>query len=264
MRKNILNKGALFLILLIAFGCKTQKHAIPAKTTPKAAGITPEFSKTEVLATLTGKQINYNSASIKAKAGLTINNNSHDVNMNIRMQKDNAIWVSVTVIAGLEVARALITPDSIKILNRLESTYISKPFSYIYQFASREVNFNTLQDIFIGNALAGTLSQSSTVDISTGQTQVKGTLEKLAYILTFNQSNNLIQSNLTDPAASQVLSINYSEHRNIGNQEIPHVISIKSNAGNKSIGIDLRYTSVGLNESLDFPFSVPKRFTLKD
>lgn len=264
MRKSILNKGSLILILFIAIGCKTQKTAIPAKKTVEAAAPAPQFSKTEVLAALTGKQVSYNTASIKAKAGLSINNNSHDVNMNIRMQKGKAIWASVTVIAGLEVARALITPDSIKILNRLESTYISKPFSYIYQFTSREVNFNTLQDIFMGNAFAGTLSPSATVNVNSAKTEVNGNLSALAYLLTFNQSNNLIKSNLNDPATSQTLTVNYSEHRNIGNQEIPHIISIKSNAGNKNIGIDLRYTSLGLNESLDFPFSVPKRFTLKD
>lgn len=264
MRRDILSKWALMLVLATAFGCKTRKPVVTTKPIPENSKIAPAFSKTEVLTALKSKKINYNTASIKAKASLSINKNNNDATMNIRMQRGKAIWVSVTVIAGLEVARALITPDSIQILNRLESTYINKPFSYIYQFASKEVNFNTLQDIFIGNALEGTLSPSAIVEINAGQTDVKGSLEQLAYMLSFNQNNQLIQSNLNDKAASQTLSVSYSEHRTIGSQEIPHVISIKSNARNNNISIDMRYTSLGLNESLDFPFSVPKRFTLKD
>lgn len=263
MRKSTLNKWVLILIVLMTFSCKTQKQTIPV-TIPKTAEKIPEFSKTDALKALKAKQTTYNTASIKAKTSLTINNDNQDVTLNIRMQKDKAIWVSVTVIAGLEVARALITPDSIKVLNRLESNYISKPFGYIYQFVSREVNFSTLQDIFIGNAVAGSLSPTSVLELSTSQTRVHGNLAQLAFMLTFNKSNNLIQSKLSDQSASQTLSVNYSEYRTIGTQEIPHIIMIKSDAGDKNVGIDMRYTSVGLNESLNFPFSVPKRFTLKD
>ena len=264
MKKNILNKGILILVIFLAFGCKTRKQAVPLTKGPQTTETNATFSKSDVLKEISDKQIDFNTLLIKAKADLTINKNSNDVSMNIRMQKDKTIWISVTAIAGIEVARALITPDSIKIINRIESTYIRKPFSYVYQFASKQVNFKTLQDLFIGNAIEGSLTLSSTLNLNGGQTHLKGDLSGLAYLLIFNENYALLQSNLNDKAASQTLAVNYSEPRIVSGQEFPHAISIKSNASNKSISIDLHYNHVGLNEPVEFPFSVPKRFTVKD
>lgn len=264
MKKNILNKGILVLLLLTAFGCRTRKLTpvvvAPTPATEKAA----TFNKSNVLKQISGKQGSFNTIHLKAKADLSINKNSNAVTMNIRMQKEKVIWISVSAPIIGEVARTLITPDSIKIINKFESSYTKKPFSYIYQFTSKQVDFKTLQDIFVGNAMTGALSPSSQIDVNGGQTHLKGLLSDLAFLFIFNSNYNLIQSNLSDEKASQTLTINYGDYKNIGGQDIPNATSIKSTAANKNISIDLQYTYVGLNESLDFPFSVPKRFTVKD
>ena len=265
MKRNILNKAVLLLALFLAFGCKTRKQAAPVITKgPQSIGTSSALSKSDVLRQISDKQINFNTLLIKAKADLTINNNSNDVSMNIRMQNEKAIWISLTAIAGIEVARALITPDSIKILNRIESSYTRKPFSYVYQFANKQVNFKTLLDLFVGNAISGSLNQSSILDINGGQAHLTGDMSGLAYLLIFNENYNLIQSNLNDKAASQTLTVNYSDPKSISGREFPHTVSIKSNASSKMINIDLKYNHVGLNEPVEFPFSVPKRFTVKD
>ena len=244
------------------FGCKVRKSSAPLVTDTKTE--VKAGSEAEILSRISKKQVDYNTAIIKAKADLRIDNNDNEVGMNIRMEKGKAIWVSVTAIAGLEVARALITPDSIKILNKLESTYIKKSFNYVHRFVNTKVDFAALQSLFIGNAMDGTLATTSTTDVNGGQTKIKGDLSGLAYLLIFNANNNLIQSNLNDRAASQTLSVNYAEHRKVSNEEIPHVISIKSNVASKNVAIDLNYSSVSLNEPVEFPFNVSKRFTVKD
>lgn len=264
MKKNILNKGILVLLLLTAFGCRTRKLTPVVVAPASAAEKITMLNKSEVLKQASGKQASFNTIHLKAKADLNINKNSNTVTMNIRMQKEKLIWISVSAPIIGEVARALITPDSIKIINKFESSYTRKPFSYIYQFTSKQVDFKTLQDIFVGNAMMGALSLSSQIDVNGEQTHIKGLLSDLAYLLIFNSNYNLIQSNLSDEKASQSLTVNYGDYKNIGEQEIPSAISIKSAAANKNIGMDLQYTYVGLNESLDFPFSVPKRYTVKD
>lgn len=262
MKRNTLSKIILFSVLLVAFGCKARKPAAPLVTGTKTE--VEEGTKAETLSRITQKQVDYNTAVIKAKADLSIDNNNNDVGMNIRMEKGKAIWVAVTAIANLEVARVLITPDSIKILNKLESTYIKKPFSYVHRFVNTKVDFSMLQNLFIGNAMAGTLASTSTIDVNGGQTQIKGDLAGLAYLLIFNGNNNLIQSNLNDKVASQTLLVNYAEYRKVSNEEVPHVISIKSNVANKNVAINLNYSFVSLNQPVEFPFNVSKRFTVKD
>lgn len=259
----MLNRAALLLCVFLAFGCRTRKPVTPVVVAPPTANKSV-INTAEVLSKIANNQVDFNTLTLKAKADLSINNSSNDVSMNIRMQKGKAIWISVTAIAGLEVARAYITPDSIKILNRIESSYTRKPFNYIYQFTSREVTFNTLQNLFIGNAIEGTLSAGSAIEVNGGQTQLRGNLSGLAYLLIFNENEYLIQSNLTDKAASQSLLVNYGEHRSVTSQDLPHSVLIKSEVSNRNITIDLRYSQIALNEPVEFPFSVPRRFSVKD
>lgn len=262
MKKNTLNKIAFLVLLLTLAACKVRKPAPVASTVPVETQST--FSKVELLKRISDQQVNFNTMVIKAKADLDMPGTNQDVSMNIRMQKDKIIWVSVTAIAGIEVARAFITPDSVKVLNRLEGSLTRKPFSYIYRFTSKQVDFKTLQDIFIGNALAGTLSPASAVEVKDGRAHISGNLSDLIYALIFNGNSNLQQSTLTDTKASQTLTVNYGEYGNFAGQAIPQIVNISSVVNNRNVSIRLKYNSVGLNENVDFPFSVPKRFTVKD
>jgi len=50
----------------------------------------------------------------------------YNVNANLRMYKDSVIWVSITAIFGIEGLRALITPYSLKNLDKKKEDF---PFS---------------------------------------------------------------------------------------------------------------------------------------
>jgi hypothetical protein len=262
MKRSILSKSAVFFFLLVCISCKVKKEI----TQQSAPAPIPDatVSKTDILTNIIAKQANFNTLSIRAKADMDIGNDSHNVTMIIRIQKDKAIWVSVTAIAGLEVARALITPDSIKIRNNLESTYTKKPFSYIYQFTNRQLNFNTLQAIFAGNAMPEFLNDKSNINMSGNIPQLSGSLNNLTYVLTFNEKFSVVQTDLKDNSAGQTLNVVYGDFTSVSGQTIPQSVNIKSKAVNKNVSVDLKYSRVDINVAVDMPFSIPQRFTVKD
>lgn len=47
---------------------------------------------------------------------------------NIRIKKDSIIWMSLTPLFGIEVARALVTQDSLVLMNRLNKEYMVYDF----------------------------------------------------------------------------------------------------------------------------------------
>ena len=65
----------------------------------------------------------------KAKADFSSERASGNVTVYIRMQKDSVIWISITGPLNIEGARVLITPDSVKIINKLEGTVQLKQHS---------------------------------------------------------------------------------------------------------------------------------------
>jgi len=240
-------------------GCRTKKEI---RTVPTEKPATSAVSKTTVLKDINNGQLDFQTLQFKAKANLSINNRGNEASMNIRMKKDQTLWVSVTVIAGIEVGRALITPDSVKIINRIESTYLAKPFDYINEFTNEQVNFSTLQALLVGNTIPDFISDRSEVRQQNDKLILSGILNGLAYTVNYNEAKKVTQTALNDSEADQRLTASYSDFYVVSDRAIPHSVSIKSTANRKSVDIQLRYLQVGVNESLDFPFSVPKRFTV--
>lgn len=77
-------------------------------------------------------------------------------NATIRMRKDSVIWVSVTPMLGIEVIRMMLTPDSLFFLSKApgnEFVYRG-PFTELCELTQTQIEFDMLQDLFIGNALA--------------------------------------------------------------------------------------------------------------
>lgn len=249
----------VFTALLFVLGCKSKKEIAKAVKSERTA-----YSKVEVLNDLREKQLDFNTLSMKAKADVLIDNRKQDVSMNIRMKKDEVIWVSVTVIAGIEVARALITPDSIKILNRIESTYIKKPFSYIYRFANEQITFKTLQSLLVGNSDPNFISDNTDVKVQNGSPVLSGLINGLAYSLTLNENNKIVKTSFKDKDGDQQLTAVYTDFYLLGGQAAPYTVNIYSAAGRDEVNFNLSYSQVSVNETLDFPFSISKRFTIKD
>ena len=265
MRKNTLNKllsavGMRPLLLccltLLVVACKPKKNLIK---TGKITDIT-SLSKKRLLDSISENQSDFKTLNIKAKANLDISSKSYDVGMNLRIRKNEAIWVSVSMF-GIEGARALITPDSIKVLNRLQSTYTVKPFSFIYNYASKQVNFQTLQSILVGNCIGEFINPSSTINTNESGINLAGMLQDLAYSANLNTRFKVTQTKIADNTASQELRVDYNDYSPEGALFFPHTVNIHSGAESHTVAIGLSYNRVIINEPVDLPFSVPQRFT---
>jgi len=184
--------------------------------------------------------------------------------MNFRIRNNEVIWVSVMAIAGLEIARALIAPDSVKILNRMDNIYINKPFSYIHEFTNEQINFRTLQSILLGNTVSEFISDSAELKIENEETTLKSTFGVLSYNLWINPENKVVQTNLNDAVEKQELSARYSDFIMINQQLIPHSIIMDSQVQSKKFLLELKFLKVDLDGILELPFRVPDRFLIKN
>ena len=141
MKKNILNKIGIALCLLVMVSCKARK---PIVVTPPPVITSPTVGKTvNPIDAIKAQQLNFNTFSAKANANLDIDGDNNDVTLNIRIARDKKIWVSVvkTILLDIELARALITPDSILLINKLQRLYTKKPFSFIYTYGGKQFNY---------------------------------------------------------------------------------------------------------------------------
>lgn len=268
MKRNTLNKLlCLFTIIAVLLSCKSKKLVLTPEPAPELVvvqAIAADNSKLNKINQIRDKDAVFSTLVIKAKADLSIDNKSNEVNMNIRMKNNEVIWVSVTAMAGVEVARALITPDSVKILNRLDNIYIKKPFSYIYEFTNDRINFKTLQSVLIGNTVSDLLSDSTELSAEGDETLLKSIIGSLVYDLKANLQNKVTLNKLGDIVSGQDLIVNYGNFIALNQHDFPHFVEMSTKTKKKSLALKLEFLKVDADGTIDLPFRVPDRFLIKN
>jgi len=262
MRKNTLNSLLILSLLFIAAGCKTKKTIVKAPPVAVTPAPVANNKKLENLKLLKSKDLPFNTLSLKGKVNLEIDGKENGVSVNIRVKKDEMIWISMTAIAGIEVARALITPDSLIVRNNLQSVAIKKPFSYIYKFTSKQVTFKMLQSVLSGNTIDDLMNETSVLDLNAGVFTLSGSRADLGYRVLFNTLMKTTELNLNDVKAGQALKVVYSDYQDVTGALFPSVTRINSVSGKKKTNIAFDFSKIDRNVPLDFPFTVPKRFEL--
>ena len=258
MNRNILNSLLAIGIAGTFAGCAAKKLVV----TPPPAVMTeiPSVDKSaEYLSLLESKNFKFNTLLLKGKAHIDLNGEENNVSINVRIKNKEMIWVSVSAIIG-EVARVSITPDSIRIINRLENTYTTKPFSFVKDFSSSKISFAMLQDILSGNLITELIAPNTPVTQDGGVFSIKGTDEEVAFTFLFNTLLRVQEADLNQIRASQALKVIYTDYHQLAVGLFPTNISINSMSGVKKNNISLNFTSIEGNVPLDFPFSVKPHF----
>lgn len=260
MKRNILNSLLILLVICTAIACKTKKAVINAPAVGKLPVV--DNKKIENLKTLRSKDLPFNTLSLKGKVNLDLDGNSNNVSVNIRIKKDEQIWVSITALLGVEVARAVITPDSLLVRNNLQAVGLKKPFSYLNTFTSKEVTFKMLQAIITGNTIPELMSDQSGLNLNAGVFTLTGDKENLAYRVLFNTLLKPSELNLNDARAGQALKVVYSDYQQVTDALFPSVLKLNSLSGKKKTNITFDFSKIDRNVQLDFPFTLPKRFEI--
>lgn len=101
-------------------------------------------------------EFQYDYAGMKISADVASLGETQSFKATLRMKRDSIIWVSITAIAGIEVVRMIITPDSVKYVSKIPDNkhYYMGGFEAINDMAKVDLDFNMLQDILVGNAIA--------------------------------------------------------------------------------------------------------------
>lgn len=259
MKENTLNKLLVVCCLLTMLGCHARKKLM-ANPSASTAPVKHADNIEDKLNAIRAQQVNFNTFSGKAKTALNINNDTHDVTLNIRINNNKEIWVSVTAILGIEGARAVITPDSIMVLNRLQSVYIKKPFSYIYKYTNKQVDYAMLQALFTGNAIPKLLNDSTKYTTAGDSVKLNGALGGLVYNLLFGTDLKVARTNLANDAEGQSLQVTNSFIVQ-NNQKVPSQIDIISVAKSNKIEVNLHFVKVDYNQPQDYPFTIPASYS---
>lgn len=247
---------ALAFMILLA-GCSVKK---PTEST---VVVNKEVSKAERKRIWTGleeKRIIYDTFSGKAKTKLSINNKSFNATSTLRIKHGESIWISITAILGIEVARVLITPDRIQIINRIQNEYIDKPFDYVYRYTSQEMGFDEIEDLLVGNILSFGLNPNVNILSTSDGFEIQGQHLALDFSMLVGNNYKVNSAQFNQKSIQQTLSSSYDNFEEIIGQQIPRNVQILLVAPKLDLSMLMNYNNVALNEDLNFSFQVPSGY----
>lgn len=253
------NKKYLSTLLLLLFlsSCAVKKPTVSKIEIGKA--VSPSEKKI-LISELEETRILYSTFNGKAKTNLEINKQTFNATLNLRIKHQEAIWISVTAFMGIEVARVLITPDRIQIINRIQGEYTDKPFDYIYNFTSKEMGFKEVEDLIVGNKMEFAFDPNINFLHTSLGYEAQGNYGDLDFLMQFGKDFSLLQNKLYQQSTDQTLLSNYADFQEIAGLFIPRNIQILVNAEKLDLNAVMNYNSINLNEELSFPFQVPSGF----
>lgn len=242
-------------VMLLA-ACGTKKNTVKKEShLPKAE------TEAKLLKNYELSNLNFHTFSGRAKANVKVGKESHNATVNIRMDRDKAIWISVTALLGIEAARVYITPDSVKIMNKIHGEYIAQPFSYLERYTNRGISFRMLQDILVGNMTIDMLrTDQLQVATSTDDVQVIGIKDGLTFHYGVNHANRPFALNLIELGKSQKLEATYSEFADISGYNFPQRFTLNIEGAGTTVSADMLYNRTEFNSAVEMPFTIPARY----
>ena len=135
-----------FVVFAVVFtSCKTKKNLMSANIIAK------EMSAKKVARKHVAS--NFDKKSIDAKLKASFNNGKlkQSISVNMKIKKDEVIYLKGTKF--ITVFKAKITPTSVSYYSPFAKNYFTGDFSMIKQLLGVEINFEQLQNLFLGQAL---------------------------------------------------------------------------------------------------------------
>lgn len=212
---------------------------------------------------LKNKEIAYQTFSAKVNIEYSGSDGKrYDVNANLRMMKDSAIWISANAVLGIEAIRALITKDSVKILDKLNKTYTARSVDYLQEVTSLPLNLQILQNLLMGNPVfvdtnfvSYSLTPGAITLLSIGSWAKNG--------LTVSADDKTLQRSKLDDVdltRNRTADLIYTDYENKRGPLFSTKRSITVQE-KKKLDIKLDFKQYEFNTEVSFPFSIPKNFT---
>ncbi len=260
MNKYLFAKTGLGILLactLALTGCSTTK-----KTT---AGAAKERSAAYIMNRLDNNRLDAQFMDAKVRIDYSDDYLSMKASATIRWQKDSLLWVAVKKL-GFEVARMMVTPDSIYIIDRLNNEYGVYDLRYLEETYSLPASFDLLQQLLLGNVF---FFRPENVEVLIQGADYVLKEDAYARALSYQLDNRdfvLRQMAFEDKQASRSLNLFLEDYENIrGKQLFSYFRNFNiytQETGNVQLGI--KFAQVELDVPKNISFEIPRRYTRMD
>lgn len=259
------------LTALLATSCTPSRKAIRAPLKEQGEAL--------LVSELKSNELKFNTLSVKFDAEYEYDRKTTALSGQLRMIRDSVIWLSITPALGIEMARFMLTQDSIKYINRLNNTYMLKGFGFINELLNKTLDYDMAQSLLIGNDFS--MYDTSNFKASVDDGQYKLSTLNRRKIKRFVRRGELdmsipIQSIWLEPLHFKIVKVllreadkdprkftaTYSGMENVNEQLMPASLVFEAETAEKKVAIRVNYSKISIDQEITIPFRIPNNYTL--
>lgn len=185
----------------------------------------------------------------------------------LKVEKDNSLQISIQPMLGIEMFRIELTPDSIKLVDRMNKRYLVEGYTALKEKSKIDFNFYNLQALFTNQLfLPGEAALPANAFKrfrweQTAEGYVLQTKDKmgLQYLFSADQDEKLFAAKITDNN-DYTLQWDYTSFRAVDHQHFPMKMNGILHAKNTNNSITLNYSRVEVNTPLNMQFTIPSGY----
>ncbi len=184
---------------------------------------------------------------------------------NILLRKDSLVWVSVRKL-GFEVARAMITPDSVYVIDRLNNEYLVEDLEYLAEEYKVPADFDALQAIFLGNPVFFA-RRGFRVSNEEGMYHLQGSDgQTISQYWLDGSSLNLRRMAFDDPREARKLEIHLSDYQPADpTHHFSYLRELEMDSKDTgALSVEIAFSDVEFNVPKPVRFDIPARYTRTD
>lgn len=271
-RINGIVVSCLLLVTLLGFyGCKSAK--VPGG---KEKVNTKELK--EFVASMQEQEPAFRTFSARLSVDLQTGDKTMGSRVELKLVKDSALQLSVQPFLGIEVFRMELTPDSVKVMDRMNKRYVAEGYTALKEEWPIDFNFYNLQALFVHQLFLPGEQEVEGVHYDQFRLDREGAITRLhardrmdlRYCFEANSSEQLLSTLITEGNGRYSLLWKY-----LSLEAQPSVawlfplqmqVSFRDEGIRKG-GMDIRFSRLQWDKPLNMDFSVPakyKRITFGD
>ena len=253
----------VFCLLSFAFfitSCSTNKSASNLRT----------LSANHIIREVEDNRFEFDNFETKFNVKVKSDNNI-GLKGQLRIQNDSVIWVSLSLKLGIEVARVMITEDSVKLINRTNKTYFVESVDKFQERLPSEATIDLLQNLLVGNDILLSKNDKFKVTIDDNNYKLESdkntfwitpkTFKVKSYQLSAVNSQWSMVNGQWSTVNSQrsTVEISYDNFQYVNGKLLPTKI-ILDTKDDFDINLEIDYSEIKVGEKLEFPFNISKKF----
>jgi len=268
-------------MLFFGLSCKSKKHAqqtavISVQDTLGRCRLSFKTAKT-LSRHIKENELKYEWIYAKADVEVLIDGEDHKLDIRVKAKRDSAMWISIQAIGLIDIAKLLITKDSVKMVVYVKKQYFKGDFNYINQLLNADLDFDLIQAALIGNSadfddddskmkpvidrdncnyLLSTERKRKLRRISNGQDSLKRSLQMMRLD---PENYKIINNDFKDVATNRSFHAKYEKFHVSDSIFAPHLVNIEIKA-EKKIDLKINYVRMEINQPQKLTLNIPKNY----